>query len=92
MNKNLNTLLTTLYVFITDHVIPTLPTRQRRGRRQLLTDAELLCLAAAQHLPHGDCSETRWIRYARTHLGGMFPHIPQQSGYNNVFRQVLVGH
>ncbi|MGP5699047.1 IS982 family transposase [Glutamicibacter arilaitensis] len=86
MNKNLNTLLTTLYVFITDHVIPTLPTRPCRGRRQLLTDAELLCLAVAQHLLHGDASESRWIRYARTHLTGMFPHIPQQSGYNKRIR------
>lgn len=94
MNKNLNTLLTTLYVFVTDHVIPTLPARPRRGRRPLLTDAELLCLAVAQHLLHGDASESRWIRYARTHLAGMFPHIPQQSGYNKRLRAAapLVSH
>lgn len=94
MNKNLNTLLTTLYVFVTDHVIPTMPARPRRGRRQLLTDAELLCLAVAQHLLHGDASESRWIRYARTHLAGMFPHIPQQSGYNKRIRAAapLVSH
>lgn len=94
VNKNLNTLLTTLYVFITDHVIPTMPTKQRRGRRQLLTDAELLCLAVAQHLLHGDCSETRWIRYARTHLKDIFPHIPQQSGYNKRIRATapLISH
>lgn len=73
-------------MFITDHVIPTLLTRPRRGRRQLLTDTELLCLAVAQQLLHGDASESRWIRYARTQLAGLFPHIPQQSGYNKRIR------
>ncbi|WP_396276687.1 IS982 family transposase [Glutamicibacter creatinolyticus] len=94
MNKNLNTLLTTLYVFITDHVIPNLPTGPRRGRPQLLSDAELLCLAVAQHLLHADSSETRWIRYARTHLKSMFPNIPQQSGYNKRIRAAapLIAH
>ncbi|MDQ0673466.1 hypothetical protein QFZ36_001027 [Pseudarthrobacter siccitolerans] len=46
---------------------------------------ELLCLAVAQQLL-GYSSETRWIRYARTHLTGMFPGIPQQSGYNKRLR------
>ena len=50
-------------------------------RTRPLSDAELLCLAVAQQLL-GYSSETRWIRYARAHLTGMFPGIPQQSGYN----------
>ncbi len=50
-----------------------------------LSDAELLCLAVAQQLL-GYSSETRWIRYARTHLTGMFPSIPQQPGYNKRLR------
>jgi hypothetical protein len=25
--------------------------------------------------------KSRWVRYARTHLSGLFPGIPQQSGY-----------
>ena len=31
-------------------------------------------------------SETRWIRYARTHLTGRFHATPQQSGYNKRLR------
>ncbi len=48
----------------------------------------------AQHLLHGDASECRWIRYARTHLTRMFPHIPQQSGYNKRIRAAapLISH
>lgn len=87
MNPELNTLLTTLYVLLTDRVLPDLGvSRDRRpGRKPGLSDAELLCLAVAQQLL-GYSSETRWIRYARTHLTGMFPSIPQQSGYNKRLR------
>ena len=87
MNSELNTLLTTLYVFPTDRVLPDLgvsPDR-RPGRKPLLSDAELLCLIVAQQLL-GFSSETRWIRYARAHLLLMFPTIPTQSGYNKRVR------
>ena len=88
MNPKLNTLLTTLYVFLTDRVLPDLGhTRAGRpGRKPALDDAELLCLAVAQHLLHGSSSETRWVRYARTHLRSMFPGIPHQPGYNKRIR------
>ena len=88
MNKELNTLLTTLYVFLTDRVLPDLGYSRdhRPGRKVVLSDAELLCLAVAQQLLHGTSSETRWVRYARTHLRSMFPAIPQQSGYNKRIR------
>lgn len=86
MNKNLNTLLTTLYVFITDKVIPAYDPPIRRGPKPQLTDAELLCLAVAQHLTHGQSSETKWVRYAHEHLLDMFPYLPQQSGYNKRIR------
>jgi Transposase DDE domain len=87
VNPELNTLLTTLYVLLTDRVLPDLGvSRARRpGRKPSLSDAELLCLAVAQQLL-GYSSETRWIRYARTHLTGMFPCIPQQPGYNKRLR------
>jgi hypothetical protein len=87
VNTQLNTLLTTLYVFLTDQVLPDLGvSRDRRaGRKPVLTYAELLCLVVAQQLLAMH-SETRWIRYAHTHLRPMFPGIPGQSGYNKRVR------
>ena len=86
MNTNLNTLLITLYVFITEKVIPAYDPPVRCGRKHQLTDAELLCLAVAQHLTHGESSESKWVRYAREHCRDMFPYIPRQSGYNKRIR------
>lgn len=88
MNNELNTLLTTLYVFLTDRVLPDIGyCRARRpGRKVVLGDAELLCLVVAQHLIHGHVSEAKWVRYARTHLRPMFPGMPTQSGYNKRVR------
>jgi transposase len=34
----------------------------------------------------GFTSEARWLRYARAHLRGMFPCLPQQPGYNKRLR------
>lgn len=70
-----------MYVHLDDDVLLNLGwSRARmRGRKPVLTDAELLCLAAAQHLL-GIASECKWIRYAREHLAGMFTNLPQQSG------------
>lgn len=45
VTKELNTLLTALYVLIDDHVV--LP-RAGRGRRPELTDSELITMAVAQ--------------------------------------------
>jgi hypothetical protein len=87
VNNELNTLLTTLYVFLDDLVLPRLGLSRagRPGRKPVLSDAELLCLVVAQHLLQFD-SETRWIRYAKTHLTGMFPTLPRQPGYNKRVR------
>lgn len=87
MNTHLNTLLTTLYVFLDDRVLPEFGLSRTHvpGRRPVLTDAELLCLVVAQQLLQFD-SETRWVRYARTHLVDMFPAMPGQSGYNKRVR------
>jgi len=47
VTNNLEALLTELYVFCDDYVVPT---RRGRGRRPRLTDAELVTLAVAQAL------------------------------------------
>jgi Transposase DDE domain len=80
MTKELEALLTELYVLIDDHVV--LP-RHGRGRRPELSDSELLCLAVAQMLL-GFHSERRWVRHAQGNadLRKMFPYMPQQPGYH----------
>ena len=87
MSNELDTLLTALYVDLEDRVLPALRCSRthRRGRKPALSDAELLCLAVAQQLL-GLASERHWIRFARAHLAGMFPHLPGQSGYGKRLR------
>lgn len=58
------------------------------GTPPLLSDSELVCLAVAQALL-GCHSEARWLRYANKHLSGMFPYLPQRSGYNKRLRSAL---
>lgn len=82
MSQQLNALLTALYVFIDDQVVPE---RTGRGRRPRLSDSELVTLAVAQALL-GFSSEHRWIRYAMCHLHSHFPHLPNQPGYNKRLR------
>ncbi|GAA2717703.1 IS982 family transposase [Actinoplanes palleronii] len=84
MTQDLDTLLTALYVKIDDSI----RTRRWRGRPPRLTDSELVCLAVAQVLL-GARSEAHWIRYARIHLHGMFPYLPQRPGYNKRLRAAL---
>lgn len=80
MTKELNTLLTALYVLIDDHIVPP---RTGRGRRPELTDSELITMAVAQVLHHYD-SERRWIRHihADPEWRAMFPTMLTQSGYH----------
>lgn len=80
VSKDLNTLLTALYVLIDDRIVPP---RTGRGRRPDLTDSELVCLAVAQVLL-GYPNERRWVRHvhASTDLLGMFPAMLSQSGYH----------
>lgn len=82
MTKNLDALLTALYVEIDDHVVPA---RRGRGRRPRLTDAELVCLAVAQVLLGFDC-EHRWMRFAYCRLGHLFRYLPGQPGYHKRLR------
>jgi DDE family transposase len=84
VTNDIETLLTALYVKIDDE----LGGPRWTGRPPRLTDAELVCLAVVQAL-FGFTSETHWLRYARKHLTGMFPYLPQQSGYNKRLRAAL---
>lgn len=84
MTNNLETLLTALYVKIDDE----LGGPRWSGRPPLLTDSELVCVAVAQALL-GFTSEAHWLRYARKQLTGLFPYLPQQSGYNKRLRAAL---
>jgi Transposase DDE domain len=80
VTKELNTLLTALYVLVDDHVVPA---RTGRGRRPELTDSELITIAVAQVVQRFP-SERRWIRHVRAdqQWRAMFPAIPTQSGYH----------
>jgi hypothetical protein len=90
VDTDLDTLATALYVTTDDLLVAhpeRVPVRPRVGIAPKITDAELLTLAVMQALL-GFTSETRWLRYARAHLLGMFPHLPQQSGYNKRLRKL----
>lgn len=60
MTNNLDTLLTALYIDLEDRILPALGVSRehRRGRKPVLSDAELICLAVAQQLL-GIASERR---------------------------------
>ena len=81
VTADLDTLLTALYVFA-DEI---LPRRPRARRRPQITDAELVCLAVAQMLLDIP-SERRFLRFAMTRLGHLFPYLPKQPGYNKRMR------
>ena len=90
MDTDLDTLATALYVTVDDLLVAhpeRVPARPRVGIAPKISDAELLTLAVMQALL-GYTSETRWLRYARAHLLGMFPHLPGQSGYNKRLRKL----
>jgi hypothetical protein len=79
VTTDLDTLLTALYVFCADRVVP--PAHRRPGRRKKLSDAELICLAVAQVLL-GFPSQHHWLRFAYGRLGHLFPYLPKQPGYH----------
>ena len=81
MPPDLDSLLIALYVLADD----LLPERSGPGRKPRITDAEVIALAVAQVFL--DCpSERRFLRFARTRLGHLFPYIPKQAGYNKRVR------
>ena len=88
MKTDLDTLATALYVR-TDDLLKESPERAPWrpviGIGPRISDAELVTLAVMQALL-GFTSEARWLRYAQAHLRRMFPHLPQQPGYNKRLR------
>ena len=90
MDTDLDTLATALYATCDDLLKShpeRVPARPAVGLQPVITDAELLTLAVMQALL-GYTSEARWLRYARANLLGMFPTLPQQSGYNKRLRKL----
>jgi hypothetical protein len=79
---DLDTLLTALYVELTDRIIPSGGfARRGPGKPPEVTDAELVCLAVAQVLLRYD-DERHWLRAAAGRVGHLFPRLLRQSEYN----------
>jgi hypothetical protein len=79
---DLDTLLTALYVELTDRIIASRgPGRRGPGRPPAVTDAELACLAVAQVLLRFD-DERHWLRAAPRLVGHLFPRLLAQGEYN----------
>jgi hypothetical protein len=88
MIADLDTLLTALYVELTDRIIPVRGlTRSGPGGRPEVTDAELACIATAQVLLRFD-DERHWLRIAPRLIGHLFPRLLAQSEYNTRLRQL----
>jgi hypothetical protein len=88
MNTDLDALVTRLYVTIDDLLIDNpawRPERPAVGIAPRLSDAELVTLAVIQALL-GYTSERRFLRYATTHLRGLFSYLPQRPAYNKRLR------
>ncbi len=82
MITDLDTLLTALYVELTDRIIPARGfTRRGPGRPPEVTDAGLICIAMAQVLLRFD-DERHWLRIAPRLAGHLFPRLLGQSEYN----------
>jgi hypothetical protein len=90
VDADLDTLATALYVW-TDDLLKACPQRAPWrppvGISPQLSDAELVTLAVLQALL-GYVSESRWLRFARRQLRGLFPRLPGQSGYNKRLRKL----
>ena len=81
-----DTFLTTLYVMMEDFCKAHLPPDWHPGGLAALTRSEMLTLAiASQWQCFG--SERGFYRYARRHLRGAFPNLPDRSQFNRWLRQ-----
>ncbi|MDX3092980.1 IS982 family transposase [Streptomyces sp. ME19-03-3] len=88
MKTDLDTLATALYARIDAELkaSPWLaPWRPKVGITPTLSDAELLTLAVMSALL-GYTSERRWLRRVDRDFRGLFPYVPQQSGYGKRLR------
>src|SRR3974390_3126177 len=82
MIADLDTLLTALYVELTDRIIPCRGLGRRGpGGLPEVSDAELACLAVAQVLLRFD-DERHWRRAAPRLVGHLSPRLLRQSEYN----------
>jgi len=90
VDADLDTLATALYV-TTDELLKSRPElapwRPAVGIKPQVSDAELVTLAALAVMLGFAC-EARWVRYARAHLGHLFPYLPAQPGYNKRLRRL----
>ena len=79
MIADLDTLVTALYVELTDRIIPSRGfTRSGPGQPPEVTDAGLVCIAVAQVLLRYD-DERHWLRAAPKLIGYLFPRLLRQS-------------
>ena len=81
MTASLETLVVAAYVFATSVAIP------RPGPEGLITDHELIALAAAQAAT-GICSDRQFLGVIDRLLPGWFPHLPDQTQYNRRLRRL----
>ncbi len=90
MDADLDTLATARYVKIDDLLRAQphrAPWRPKVGLACQISDAELATLCVVQALL-SFTSETRFLRFADSHLRHLFPYLPQQSGYNKRLRKL----
>lgn len=81
MTASLETLVVAAYVFATSVLIP------RPGPNGLITDHELIALAAAQAVT-GINSDRQFLGVVDRLLPGWFPHLPDQTQYNRRLRRL----
>jgi len=81
MTAELETLVVAAYVFATSLSIP------RPGPPGLITDPELIALAAAQAVT-GVSSDRQFLGIVRRLLPGWFSHLPDQTQYNRRLRRL----
>jgi hypothetical protein len=88
MDADLDSLTTALYVILDDLLKShpeVCPQRPAAGIAPKISDAEVITLTVVAQLL-GHTNERRWIRWAKAHLTGMFPRLPNQAGYNKRVR------